>query len=62
MYAAGRSVRTETCGPAAPLSAADRATLTKVSGDVATEWAQNLDKRGKSGTEVLEAFKAGLKK
>lgn len=46
----------------APLSAADRATLTKVSGDVATEWAQNLDKRGKSGTEVLEAFKAGLKK
>ena len=45
-----------------PLSAADRATLTKVSADVATEWAQNLDKRGKSGTEVLEAFKAGLKK
>lgn len=45
-----------------PLSPADHATLQKVSYEVATEWAQNLDRRGKSGTEVLDAMKAGLKK
>jgi TRAP-type C4-dicarboxylate transport system substrate-binding protein len=46
----------------APLSPADHATLEKVSHEVATEWAQNLDRRGKSGTEVLNAMRAGLKK
>jgi TRAP-type C4-dicarboxylate transport system substrate-binding protein len=44
-----------------PLSKQDQATLEREASDVATEWAQNLDRRGKSGTEVLNAFKAGLK-
>jgi TRAP-type C4-dicarboxylate transport system substrate-binding protein len=44
-----------------PLSPADHATLATVSGEVATEWGQTLDRRGKTGTEVLNAFKAGLK-
>jgi TRAP-type C4-dicarboxylate transport system substrate-binding protein len=44
-----------------PLPAADHAALVNVAGEVATEWAQTLDRRGKSGTEVLNAFKAGLK-
>jgi TRAP-type C4-dicarboxylate transport system substrate-binding protein len=44
-----------------PLSAADKAALASVLQDVAKDWADNLDKRGKSGTEVLNAFKAGLK-
>ena len=44
-----------------PLSAADKATVATVMQDVAKDWADTLDKRGKSGTEVLNAFKAGLK-
>lgn len=44
-----------------PLTAAEKATLSKLSNEVANDWAENLDKRGKSGTEVLNAFKAGLK-
>jgi TRAP-type C4-dicarboxylate transport system substrate-binding protein len=44
-----------------PLSAADKAALAALAGEVATEWGQNLDRRGKTGTEVLNAFKAGLK-
>ena len=44
-----------------PLSPADHDHLAKVSHEVAIEWAQNLDRRGKSGTEVLNALKAGLK-
>ncbi|MCW5656900.1 MAG: TRAP transporter substrate-binding protein DctP [Burkholderiaceae bacterium] len=44
-----------------PLSPADHAALEAVSHEVATEWAQNLDRRGKGGTEVLNALKAGLK-
>lgn len=44
-----------------PLTPADHAMLANVSHEVATEWAQNLDRRGKSGTEVLNALKAGLK-
>ena len=43
------------------LSAADKAALATVMQDVAKDWADNLDRRGKSGTEVLNAFKAGLK-
>lgn len=43
-----------------PLSKADEQTLQRVAAEVATEWAQNLDRRGKGGTEVLNAFKAGL--
>lgn len=43
-----------------PLSAADQQALEPIAAQVATEWAQNLDRRGKSGTEVLNAFKAGL--
>lgn len=43
-----------------PLSKADQDTLAQAAGEVATEWAQNLDRRGKSGTEVLNALKAGL--
>lgn len=45
-----------------PLSAADKASLATVLHDVATDWATNLDRRGRAGTEVLNAFKAGLKK
>jgi len=44
-----------------PLSPADHATAAAVMQDVAKDWADTLDKRGKSGTEVLNAFKAGLK-
>jgi TRAP-type C4-dicarboxylate transport system substrate-binding protein len=44
-----------------PLSAADKAALATVLHDVATDWATNLDRRGRAGTEVLNAFKAGLK-
>ncbi len=43
-----------------PLSPADQQTLQQAATEVATEWAHNLDRRGKSGTEVLNAFKAGL--
>lgn len=43
------------------LSAADKAVVATAMGEVAKDWADNLDKRGRSGTEVLEAFKAGLK-
>jgi TRAP-type C4-dicarboxylate transport system substrate-binding protein len=44
-----------------PLPAADSATLAKVSLEVAKDWADTLDKRGKPGTEILDAFSAGLK-
>ena len=43
-----------------PLSPADQQALQQAATEVAAEWAQNLDRRGKSGTEVLNAFKAGL--
>ena len=42
------------------LSPADHTLLAKVSQEVAAEWAQNLDRRGKSGSEVLNALKSGL--
>ena len=44
-----------------PLSDADKAALAKLSQEVAHDWAEQLDKRGKSGTEVLNAFRSGLK-
>ena len=44
-----------------PLNTADKAALATVLADVAKEWADNLDRRGRAGTEVLNAFKAGLK-
>lgn len=44
-----------------PLSSGDKAELAKVSNEVAKDWADNLDRRGKAGTEALNAFKAGLK-
>jgi len=44
-----------------PLSPADHAAAAAIMHDVAKDWADTLDKRGKSGTEVLNAFKAGLK-
>ncbi|ODV09044.1 MAG: hypothetical protein ABT20_11590 [Rubrivivax sp. SCN 70-15] len=43
-----------------PLSPADHATLANASREVATEWAQNLDRRGKSGSDALSALKSGL--
>ena len=43
-----------------PLSKADEQALQRVAVEVVTEWAQNLDRRGKGGTEVLNAFRAGL--
>ena len=42
------------------LSAADKALLHSATSSVAKDWADNLDKRGKAGTEVLNAFNAGL--
>lgn len=44
-----------------PLPAEDRATLLKLAEEVSADWAQGMDKRGKAGTEVLNAMKAGLK-
>jgi len=43
------------------LSAADKAVVSNAMSEVAKEWAEGLDKRGRPGTEVLNAFKAGLK-
>lgn len=43
------------------LSPADKASLAAVLKDVSTDWAANLDRRGRAGTEVLNAFEAGLK-
>jgi TRAP-type C4-dicarboxylate transport system substrate-binding protein len=43
-----------------PLSKADQDTLMHAATEVSNEWAQNLDRRGKTGTEVLNAFKHGL--
>jgi TRAP-type C4-dicarboxylate transport system substrate-binding protein len=43
------------------LSPADKATVQAVMQDVSKDWADNLDKRGRAGTEILNAFKAGLK-
>lgn len=43
------------------LSAADKLIVSQAMGSVAKEWAQNLDRRGRAGTEALNAFEAGLK-
>ena len=43
-----------------PLAKADQDVLYSLASEVANEWAQNLDRRGKTGTEVLGAFKSGL--
>jgi len=39
---------------------ADRKEIAELMGSVSTEWAQDLDKRGKPGTETLKAFTAAL--
>ncbi|HUR90655.1 MAG TPA: TRAP transporter substrate-binding protein DctP [Ramlibacter sp.] len=58
---AGDIEKTKTAGvKLTPLSKADQDALMHAATEVANEWAQNLDRRGKSGTEVLNAFKAGL--
>ena len=44
------------------LNAADKAIVAKAMHEVAKDWADNLDRRGKAGTEVLNAFSAGLAK
>ena len=43
-----------------PMSAADKQQLHAVSAEVAKDWAETLDRRGKQGTATLNAFKAGL--
>jgi TRAP-type C4-dicarboxylate transport system substrate-binding protein len=43
-----------------PLGKADQDALALAAGEVSTEWAQTLDRRGKTGTEVLNALKAGM--
>jgi TRAP-type C4-dicarboxylate transport system substrate-binding protein len=43
------------------LSDADHKQLEKELADVSQEWAKNLDKRGKKGSDVLKAFQSGLK-
>jgi len=44
------------------LSAAERKPFEELSDEVAREWAEGLDKRGKPGTQVLNEFKAALQK
>jgi TRAP-type C4-dicarboxylate transport system substrate-binding protein len=44
------------------LSEADRQRLGEASNTVNREWAQQLDKRGKPGTEVLDAYIAALRR
>jgi TRAP-type C4-dicarboxylate transport system substrate-binding protein len=44
----------------APLSDADDKTVKAVLATVGDEWAADLDKRGKPGTEVLKAFRAAV--
>jgi hypothetical protein len=43
------------------LSVSDKAMVATAMSEVGKEWADNLDKRGRSGSEVLDVFKAGLK-
>jgi TRAP-type C4-dicarboxylate transport system substrate-binding protein len=43
-----------------PLSKPDQEALERAATEVATEWGQNLDRRGKNGTEVLNALKTGM--
>lgn len=43
-----------------PLSKADQDALERAAREVSTEWAQTLDRRGKAGTEALNALKAGM--
>ncbi|MCC2632423.1 MAG: C4-dicarboxylate transporter [Ramlibacter sp.] len=58
---AGDIAKTKAAGvKLTPLSQADQDTLAKAASEVSTEWAQTLDRRGKTGTEVLNAFKAGM--
>ncbi len=44
------------------LSAEDQAKLNEVDADVAKQWAEDLDKRGKPGSAVLQAFRQALGK
>jgi TRAP-type C4-dicarboxylate transport system substrate-binding protein len=43
------------------LSPADKAQVATAMSEVAKDWADTLDRRGRAGTEVLNAFQAGLK-
>jgi len=43
------------------LPATEHAALVALMASVGQEWAETLDKRGKSGTEVLKAFNNALK-
>ncbi len=47
---------------AAEFNAADLKTIAQMSNDLAEEWAKSLDAKGKPGTQVLNDFKAALKK
>lgn len=42
------------------LQAADKRALAELMHDGGRVWAENLDKRGRPGTEVLKAFRAAL--
>jgi len=43
------------------LSDADHKQLGEKLAGVSQEWAKGLDKRGKKGSDILAAFKSGLK-
>jgi hypothetical protein len=43
------------------MSAEDRQQIQTIGSAVAKEWADQLDRRGKAGTEVLRAFEGGTK-
>jgi TRAP-type C4-dicarboxylate transport system substrate-binding protein len=58
---AGDIAKTQALGvKLTPLSKADQDALAVAAGEVASEWAATLDRRGKSGTEVLNALKTGM--
>ncbi len=42
------------------LPAADKKKLAELTADTGAVWAEQLDKRGKPGTEVFKAFRAAL--
>ena len=43
------------------LSAEDKQLIQSIGGTVARDWAEQMDRRGKAGTEVLKAFEGASK-
>ena len=60
LNAADKQTITEAGVEYVTLSDADQQKISDLMAEVGTEWASQLDERGKKGTEVLEAFRASL--